>query len=136
MIKTIIVYTVPLLLLILAVISIANRGKKEKKCGIAQLILTLPPLITTLIILAANVTNSAVSEDTETVRRIMYYGEVAVGLLFTVGLVYYGVLAIIELVFMTIIKATSPKLGKAYLAAFCICAAMPLLLYSFYPIFD
>lgn len=136
MIKTIIVYTVPLLLLTLAVISMANHGKKEKKCGIAQLILTLPPLITTLIILAANVTNSAVSEDTETVRRIMYYGEVAVGLLFTVGLVYYGVLAIIELVFMTIIKATSPKLGKAYLAAFCICAAMPLLLYSFYPIFD
>ena len=136
MIKTIIVYTVPLLLLILAVISMANHGKKEKKCGIAQLILTLPPLITTLIILAANVTNSAVSEDTETVRRIMYYGEVAVGLLFTVGLGYYGVLAIIELVFMTIIKATSPKLSKAYLAAFCICAAMPLLLYSFYPIFD
>ncbi|SEH47844.1 hypothetical protein SAMN02910265_00927 [Ruminococcus flavefaciens] len=136
MIKTIIVYTVPLLLLTLAVISMANHGKKEKKCGIAQLILTLPPLITTLIILAANVTNSAVSEDTETVRRIMYYGEVAVGLLFTVGLGYYGVLAIIELVFMTIIKATSPKLGKAYLAAFCICAAMPLLLYSFYPIFD
>ena len=136
MIKTIIVYTVPLLLLTLAVISMANHGKKEKKCGIAQLILTLPPLITTLIILAANVTNSAVSEDTETVRRIMYYGEVAVGLLFTVGLVYYGVLAILELVFMTIIKATSPKLGKAYLAAFCICAAMPLLLYSFYPIFD
>ena len=136
MIKIIIVYTVPLLLLTLAVISMTQHGKKEKKCGIAQLILTLPPLITTLIILAANVTNSAVSEDTETVRRIMYYGEVAVGLLFTVGLVYYGVLAIIELVFMTIIKATSPKLGKAYLAAFCICAAMPLLLYSFYPIFD
>lgn len=136
MIKTIIVYTVPLLLLLLAVISIANHGKNEKKCGIAQLILTLPPFITTLIILAANITNKAVSEDTETVRRIMYYGEVAVGLLFTVGLVYYGVLAIIELVFMALIKASSPKLGRAYLAAFCICAAMPLLLYSFYPIFD
>ena len=136
MIKTIIVYTVPLLLLILAVISMMQHGKKEKKCGIAQLVLTLPPLITTLIILAANLTNKAVSEDTETVRRIMYYGEVAVGLLFTVGLVYYGVLAIIELVFMALIKASSPKLGRAFLAAFCICAAMPLLLYSFYPIFD
>lgn len=136
MIKIIIVYTVPLLLLILAVISMTNHGKKEKKCGIAQLILTLPPLFTTLIILAANLTNSAVSEDTETVRRILYYGEVAVGLLFTVGLGYYGVLAIIELVLMSLIKASSPKLGRAYLAAFCICAAMPLLLYSFYPIFD
>ena len=136
MIKTIIVYTVPLLLLILAVISMMQHGKKEKKCGIAQLVLTLPPLITTLMILAANLTNKAVSEDTETVRRIMYYGEVAVGLLFTVGLVYYGVLAIIELVFMALIKASSPKLGRAFLAAFCICAAMPLLLYSFYPIFD
>ncbi len=136
MIKIIIVYTVPLLLLILAVISMTNHGKKEKKCGIAQIILTLPPLFTTLIILAANLTNSAVSEDTETVRRILYYGEVAVGLLFTVGLGYYGVLAIIELVLMSLIKASSPKLGRAYLAAFCICAAMPLLLYSFYPIFD
>ena len=136
MIKTIIVYTVPLLLLILAVISMMQHGKKEKKCGIAQLVLTLPPLITTLMILAANLTNKAVSEDTETVRRIMYYGEVVVGLLFTVGLVYYGVLAIIELVFMALIKASSPKLGRAFLAAFCICAAMPLLLYSFYPIFD
>lgn len=136
MIKTIIVYTVPLLLLILAVISMMQHDKKEKKCGIAQLVLTLPPLITTLMILAANLTNKAVSEDTETVRRIMYYGEVAVGLLFTVGLVYYGVLAIIELVFMALIKASSPKLGRAFLAAFCICAAMPLFLYSFYPIFD
>ena len=136
MIKIIIVYTVPLLLLTLAVISMTQHGKKEKKCGIAQLILTLPPLITTLIILAANLTNKAVSEDTETVRRILYYGEVAVGLLFTIGLVYYGVLAIIELVLMALIKASSPKLGRAYLAAFCICAAMPLLLYSFYPIFD
>ncbi|WP_028517020.1 hypothetical protein [Ruminococcus flavefaciens] len=136
MIKIIIVYTVPLLLLTLAVISMTNHGKKEKKCGIAQLVLTLPPLITTLIILAANLTNKAVSEDTETVRRILYYGEVAVGLLFTVGLVYYGVLAIIELVLMALIKASSPKLGRAYLTAFCICAAMPLLLYSFYPIFD
>lgn len=136
MIKIIIVYTVPLLLLILGVVSMANHGKKEKKCGIAQFILTLPPLITTLIILAANLTNKAVSEDTETVRRILYYGEVAVGLLFTVGLVYYGVLAIIELVFMALIKASSPKLGRAYLTSFCICAAMPLLLYSFYPIFD
>ena len=136
MIKTIIVYTVPLLLLILAVISMMQHGKKEKKCGIAQLVLTLPPLITTLMILTANLTNKAVSEDTETVRRIMYYGEVAVGILFTVGLVYYGVLAIIELIFMALIKASSPKLGRAFLAAFCICAAMPLLLYSFYPIFD
>ncbi len=136
MIKTIIVYTVPLLLLILAVISMMQHGKKEKKCGIAQLVLTLPPLITTLMILTANLTNKAVSEDTETVRRIMYYGEVAVGILFTVGLVYYGVLAIIELIFMALIKASSPRLGRAFLAAFCICAAMPLLLYSFYPIFD
>ena len=136
MIKIIIVYTVPLLLLTLAVISMTQHGKKEKKCGIAQLVLTLPPLITTLIILAANLTNKAVSEDTETVRRILYYGEIAVGLLFTIGLVYYGVLAIIELVLMALIKASSPKLGRAYLTAFCICAAMPLLLYSFYPIFD
>lgn len=136
MIKIIIVYTVPLLLLILAVISMTNHGKKEKKCGITQLVLTLPPLFTTLIILAANLTNKAASENTETVRRILYYGEVAVGLLFTVGLGYYGVLAIIELVLMSLIKASSPKLGRAYLAAFCICAAMPLLLYSFYPIFD
>ena len=136
MIKMIIVYTVPLFLLILAVISSTNHGKQVKKCGITQLILTLLPLITTLIILAANLTDKLVSEDTDTVRRILYYGEVAVGLLFTVGLVYYGVLAIIELVFMSLIKASSPKLGRAYLTSFCICAAMPLLLYSFYPIFD
>lgn len=136
MIKIIFIYAVPFFLMASAMIYIRNEDKKAKGCGIAQLILSLPPFLLTLASITATITDRLTSYDNETARKVIDFGNGAAIIIFTIGLGYYALLAVAELILLLIASRSNNATGKLFLIGFFLCAAVPFVIYSLYPIFD
>ena len=136
MIKLIYIYAIPFFLTASAIVHMRNEDKRVKGCGIAQLILSLPPLLLTLASITAAIADRFVSYDNETARKIIDFGNGAAIIIFTIGIVYYALLAAAELILLLISSRRQSAKGKLFLIGFFLCAAAPFVIYSLYPLFD
>lgn len=136
MIKLIYIYAIPFFLTASAIVHMRNEDKRVKGCGIAQLILSLPPLLLTLVSITAAIADRFVSYDNETALKIINTGYGAAILIFTAGIVYYALLAAAELILLLISSRRQSAKGKLFLIGFFLCAAAPFVIYSLYPLFD
>lgn len=136
MIKLIYIYAVPFFLMASAMIYMRNENKKVKGCGIAQLILSLPPFILTIASIIAAITDHFASFSNMTARKIIDTGSYAAILILTIGIGYYALLAVAELILLGVSRSSGKVRGTGFLIGFFLCASLPFVILSLYPIFD
>ena len=135
-IRMIFIYAVPFLLIAAAAVCMKSPDKKVRGYGTAQLILSLPPFLLTLSSIAGSITGSYASRDSEIAGKITQLGYYSATALLTLGIGYYAVLAAAELILLFVSRSSGSTRGALFSAGFFLCAAVPFVILSLYPIFD